>query len=62
MNIDFSQIAPIIWIVVAILLIVVVVIVIKFFWQHILKFALQGCAVILGIIALLLLLHYFKVF
>jgi uncharacterized membrane protein len=62
MNIDFSQIAPIVWIVAAVLVVVVVIVVIRFFWQHILKFALQGCAVILAILALLYLLHYLKVF
>ena len=62
MTIDFSQLPLLIWIVVAVVIISVIVIVIRFFWQHVVKFALQGCAVILAIIALLFLLHYFKVF
>jgi len=64
MNIDFSSINynQIVWVVVIILAIVVAVAVIRFFWKHILKYLVQGCAVILVIIALLALLHYLKVF
>jgi hypothetical protein len=64
MNIDFSLINfnQIVWVVVIILAIVVAVALIRFFWKHILKYLVQGCAVILVIIALLALLHYFKVF
>lgn len=64
MNINFASINfnQIIWVVVIIVAIVVVVAVIRFFWKHILKYLVQGCAVILVIIALLALLHYFKVF
>jgi hypothetical protein len=64
MNINFSAISynQIVWAVVIIVAIVVVVAVIRFFWKHILKYLVQGCAVILVIIALLALLHYLKVF
>ena len=42
---------------------IVVFVVIRFFWRHILKYLFHGCFVILVIIALLALLHfYFKVF
>jgi hypothetical protein len=52
----------IVWAVVIIVALVIAVAVIRFFWKHILKYLVQGCAVILVIIALLALLHYFKVF
>lgn len=62
MSINFSQLAPFIWILAAVLIIIVAVVVIRFIWQHILKYLLHGCVVIVAIIALLALLHYFKVF
>ncbi len=64
MNIDFSTIPynQIVWAVVIVVGVIVAFVVIRFFWQHIVKFLLQGCLVILAIIALLALLHYFKVF
>jgi hypothetical protein len=62
MSIDFSQLAPFVWILAAVLIIIVAVVVIRFFWQHVLKYLLHGCVVIVAIIALLALLHYFKVF
>jgi hypothetical protein len=62
MNIDFSQLAPYIWLVAAVLVIAVAFVLIRFFWQHILKYVLQGCLVIVGIIVLLAVLHYFKLF
>lgn len=62
MTIDFSHLAPVIWIITAVILLGVVVVIIRFFWQHLVKYLVQGCAVILGIIALLVLLHYLKVF
>jgi fumarate reductase subunit C len=52
----------IVWAVVILVAIVVTVAVIRFFWKHILKYLVQGCAVILVIIALLALLYHFKVF
>ena len=64
MNINFSSINynQIVWVVVIIIAAVIAVAVIRFFWKHILKYLVQGCAVILVIIALLALLHYFKIF
>ena len=65
MTIDFSAIPynQIVWWVLIVLAVIVVVVVIRFFWRHILKYLFQGCLVILVIIALLALLHfYFKVF
>jgi uncharacterized membrane protein len=62
MNVDLSQLAPYIWILTAFLVVAAVFIAIRFFWQHILKYILQGCLAIVGIIILLAVLHYFKVF
>jgi DNA integrity scanning protein DisA with diadenylate cyclase activity len=63
MTIDLSHLAPYTWILAAVLVIILVIAVIRFFWQHILKYLLQGCLVIIGIIALLAVLHYyFKLF
>ena len=64
MNINFSSINynQIVWVVVIIIAAVIAVAVIRFFWRHILKYLVQGCAVILVIIALLALLHYLKIF
>jgi hypothetical protein len=64
MNIDLSSLPynQIVWGVVIVVAVIVAVVVIRFFWQHILKYLLRGCLVILGIAALLALLHYFKVF
>jgi len=64
MHINLSLINSnlIVWTVVIIVALVIAVAVIRFFWKHILKYLVQGCAVILVIIALLALLHYFKVF
>jgi hypothetical protein len=59
MNSILSQIAPYFWLVVAILAAIVLFVVIRFFWHHILKFVLQGCLAIVGILALLAVLHYF---
>jgi hypothetical protein len=59
---DLSQFAPYLWGLAAILLVIAAFIAIRFFWQHIVKHILKGCLVILGIIALLAVLHYFKVF
>jgi hypothetical protein len=64
MNIGFSSINynQIVWAIVIIIAIVIVVAVIRFFWKHILKYLVQGCAVILVIIAILAVLHYLKIF
>ena len=63
MNIDLSNLATYIWILAAILVVILAIVVICFFWQHILKYLLQGCLFILGILVLLAVLHYyFKLF
>ena len=62
MTVDLAHIAPYTWILIAVLVIILAVVVIRFFWQHILKYLLQGCLVIVGILILLGVLHYFKVF
>jgi hypothetical protein len=62
MNINLSQFSPYLWLVAAILLVIVVFIVVRFFWQHIVKYLFQGCLAIVGILILLEVLHYFKVF
>lgn len=65
MNIDFSAIPynQIVWWVLIGLGVILAVVLIRFFWKHILKYLLQGCLVIVGILALLAVLHYyFKVF
>ena len=62
MNIDFFQLGPYIWFIGALLLAIVAFIIIRFFWRHVLKYLLQGCLAVVGIIILLAVLHYFKVF
>lgn len=65
MTIDIASITSnpiVLWGLIALAAIVVFV-VIRFFWRHILKYLFHGCFVILLIIALLAVLHfYFKVF
>ncbi len=64
MSVDFSTFSSsqIVWLLLAVVGVVVVFVVIRFFWRHLLKYLFQGCLVILAVIALLALLHYFKVF
>jgi hypothetical protein len=62
MNINFSGLTPYLWIVGAILVVIVAFVIIRFFWHHILRYLVQGCLVIVGIIILLAVLRYFKVF
>jgi len=64
MSLDFSPFSAsqVVWFLLAVVAVVVVFVVIRFFWKHLLKYLFQGCLVILAIIALLALLHYFKVF
>jgi hypothetical protein len=63
MNINLSQLAPYVWFLAAFLVVVAAFIAVRFFWQHVLKYLLQGCLAILGIIALLAVLHFvFKLF
>ncbi len=64
MSVDFSTFpsSQIVWLLVVVVGVVVAYVVIRFFWRHILKYLFHGCLVILAVIALLALLHYFKVF
>ena len=63
MNIDISQLIPYLWILAVVLVLVVAFVVIRFFWHHVLRYIVQGCLAILGILVLLALLHYFfKIF
>jgi hypothetical protein len=64
MSFDLSTFSPaqIVWWVLAGLGVVVIFVVIRFFWQHLLKYLFQGCLFILGVGALLAVLHYLKVF
>jgi glucan phosphoethanolaminetransferase (alkaline phosphatase superfamily) len=64
MSIDLSSIStsPFIWLALIVIAIIVIYVVVRFFFQHVLKFLVQGCLVLLVIAALLALLHYFKVF
>ncbi len=64
MSINLSSIStsPFIWLILIVIAVVVVYVVVRFFFQHILKFLVQGCLVLLVIATLLVLLHYFKIF
>jgi hypothetical protein len=64
MSIDLSSIStsPFIWLALIVIAVIVIYVVVRFFFQHVLKFLVQGCLVLLVIAALLALLHYFKVF
>ena len=62
MNINMTQLAPYIWIVGAVLVVIVAFVIIRFFWHHILKFVVQGCLVVVGILILVAVLHFLKVF
>jgi uncharacterized membrane protein len=64
MSIGLSSIftSPFIWLALIVIAVIVIYVVVRFFFQHVLKFLVQGCLVLLVIAALLALLHYFKVF
>lgn len=64
MSIDLTSIFSnqVVWVVLVVVGIIVAFVIIRFFWKHLLKYLLQGCLVVLGIILLLALLRYFKVF
>jgi hypothetical protein len=62
MTTDLTQYAPYLWGLAVLLLVIAAFIAVRFFWQHIVKHLLKGCLAILGIIALLAVLHYLKVF
>jgi hypothetical protein len=64
MSIDLTELFSnqVVWVVLAVVGIIVAYVIIRFFWKHLLKYLFQGCLVVLGIILLLALLRYFKVF
>ncbi len=62
MTIDFSQLSTYIWIATAALVLIGVIVVIRFFWQHVVKFLIHIGLIVLGIAAVLALLHYFNIF
>jgi glucan phosphoethanolaminetransferase (alkaline phosphatase superfamily) len=64
MSISLSSIStsPFIWLILIVLAVLIVYVFVRFFFQHVLKFLVQGCLVLLVIAAVLALLHYFKVF
>ncbi len=62
MSINLSSISPYLWIVGVVLVVMVAFVIIRFFWHHVLRYLVQGCLVIVGIIILLAVLHFFKVF
>lgn len=64
MTFDFSTITPdqIVWGFVIFFALLIVFVVVRFFWQHVVRYLLHGCVVILAIIGLLALLHYLGVF
>ena len=64
MSIDLTTIFSnqVVWVVLAVVGVIIAFVIIRFFWKHLLKYLLQGCLVVLGIILLLALLRYFQVF
>ncbi len=62
MTVDFSQFAPFTWVIAAGLVLVVVFLVVRFLWRHVILFVLRIGLFILGIVAILALLRYFKIF
>jgi len=52
----------IVWLFVIFFVLLIVVAVVRFFWQHVIRYLLHGCVALVAIIALLVLLHYWKVF
>ena len=64
MSIDFGTISlnSVLWLVAIVITGILIFIAVKFFYQHILHFLLRGCAILFLIVALLVILHYLKVF
>ncbi len=62
MTIDTSQLASISWVIAAGLVLVVVFLVVRFLWRHVVVFVLRIGLFLLGIVAILAVLRYFKVF
>jgi hypothetical protein len=64
MSLDFSTLSlnQLLWLIIIVVGLVVAFIVVRFFFHHILKHLIQGCLVVLAILAVLAILHYFGVF
>jgi hypothetical protein len=62
MSVNLSAISPYLWIVGVTLVAIVAFVIIRFFWHHVLRYLVQGCLVIVGLILLLAVLHFFKIF
>ena len=64
MTINLSTISlnTLIWIILFIVAVAVIFIVVRFFFHHILKYVIQGCLVLFVIVAIIAILHFFRVF
>jgi hypothetical protein len=62
MTINFAELAPFIWVLAGVLILIGVIIVVRFFWHHVLRFVVQAGVVILGVVLLVAVLRYLKVF
>ncbi len=64
MTISFSTISltQLIWIILILVALAAIFIVVRFFFHHILKYLVQGCLVVFVIVAILAILHFFRVF
>jgi hypothetical protein len=64
MSFDFGTISlnSMLWLVAIVIAAILATIAVRFFYQHILHFLLRGCAILFLMIALLVILHYLKVF
>jgi hypothetical protein len=64
MSFDFGTISlnSMLWLVAIVIAAILATIAVRFFYQHILLFLLRGCAILFLMIALLVILHYLKVF
>ncbi len=62
MTINFSEMAPFIWVLAAVLVLVGVGVVIRFFWHHVLRFVIHAGIVIVAVVLIFAILRYLKVF
>jgi hypothetical protein len=62
MTLNLSSFSPYLWLVGVVLVAIVAIALIRFFWEHILKYIVQGCLAVAGVIILIAILKYFKVF
>jgi hypothetical protein len=63
-TIDFSSVSAdqIIWLFILFFVVLIAFVVVRFFWQHVVKYLLHGCVVLLAIIGVVAVLHYFGAF